>query len=155
MEKILGKCFQGIRKSAGHIDASKTKHSALRIIHEKGIIKDQLKRGFMNEKSKEEEGNKSVITKFFKITYFLAKKKWAVKNNFSDIVEFLKDVGDKQIANFLNRARKNATYTSKVTTKDYICYISDYLEDELINNIKLAEDFFLLADASTDKFDRS
>ena len=105
--------FSRHQKSAKHIDANKTKHSVLKIIHEKGNIKDQLKRGFMNEKAKEEEENKSVITKFFKITYFLAKKKWAVKNNFSDIVEFLKDVGNKEIVNFLNKAPKNATYTSK------------------------------------------
>ena len=69
----------------------------------------------MNQKAKEEEENKSVITKFFKITCFLAKKKWAVKNNFSDIDEFLKDIGDKEIVNFLNKASKNTTYTSKFT----------------------------------------
>ena len=88
--------FSKHQESAKHIDANKTKHSALKIIHEKGDIKDQLKRGFMNKKAKEEE-NKSVITKFF------------VKNNFSDIVEILKDIGDKEIGNFLNRAWKNAT----------------------------------------------
>ena len=148
--------FSRHQKSSKHIDANKTKFSVLKIIHEKGNIRNQLKRGFMNKKAEnEEEENKSVITKFFKITYFLAKKKWAVKNNFSDIVEFLKDIGDKEIVNFLNGAQKNATYTSKFTVEDYICYISDYLEEELIDNIKLAEDFSLLADDSTDEADRS
>ena len=60
----------------------------------------------MNKKVKEEEESESVITKFFKITCFLAKKKWAVKNNFSDIVEFLKDIGDKEIVNFLTELQK-------------------------------------------------
>ena len=78
-----------------------------------------------------------------------------MKNNFSDIVEFLKDVGDKEIVNFLDRARKNATYTSKFTVEDHICYISDYLEDKLLDDIKLAEDFSLLADESTNEADRS
>ena len=55
--------FSKHQESAKHIDANKTKHSALKIIHEKGNIKDQLKRGFMNKKAKEEE-NKSVITVF-------------------------------------------------------------------------------------------
>ena len=54
-----------------------------------------------------------------------------MKNNFSDIVEFVKDVGEKEIVNFLNRAMKNNIHTSKFTVEDYICYISDYLEDEL------------------------
>ena len=65
----------------------------------------------------------------------MAKKKWAGKNNFSHVVEFHKDVGDKWIVNFLNRAQKNAIYTSNFTVEDYICYISDYLEEELIDNI--------------------
>ena len=54
-----------------------------------------------------------------------------MKNNFSDIVEFVKDVGEKETVNFLNRAMTNNIYTSKFTVEDYICYISDYLEDEL------------------------
>ena len=54
-----------------------------------------------------------------------------MKNNFSDIVEFVKDVGEKEIVNFLNRAMKNNIHTYKFTVEDYICYISDYLEDEL------------------------
>ena len=53
-------------------------------------MKDQLKRGFMTKKAKEEEENKSVMIKFFKITYFLAKKKWAVKNNFQTMLSFSK-----------------------------------------------------------------
>ena len=61
--------FSRHQKSSKHIDANKTKFSVLKIIHEKGNIRNQLKRGFMNKKAEnEEEENKSVITKFFKIT---------------------------------------------------------------------------------------
>ena len=107
----------------------------LAVAHKKRNMKDQLKTGFMNKNAKEEKENKSVITKFFKISYFLTKEKWAVKNNFSDIVEFLKDVRDKEIVNFLTRAPQNAKYTSKFTVKDYNCFISDYLDDELITSL--------------------
>ena len=68
--KNVRKMFSKHQESAKHIDANKTKHSVLKIIHEKGNIKDQLKRGFMDKKAKEEK-NKSVIT-FFKITYFFS-----------------------------------------------------------------------------------
>ena len=71
----------------------------------------------MNKKAKGAEENKAVITKFFKITYFLAKKEWAVKNNFSDIIEFLKGIGEKEIVNSLNRAQKNTTYALKLQLK--------------------------------------
>ena len=57
--------FSKHQESAKYIDANKTKHSVLKIIHKKRNTKDQLKRGFMNKKAKEEEENKSVMTKFF------------------------------------------------------------------------------------------
>ena len=40
-----------------------------------------------------------------------------MKNNFSDIVEFLKGIGEKEIVNSLNRAQKNTTYASKLQLK--------------------------------------
>ena len=50
--------FPRYQESAKHIDTNKTKYSVLKIIHEKGTLKDQLKRGFMNKKANEEEENK-------------------------------------------------------------------------------------------------
>ena len=47
--------FSRHQESAKHIDANKTKHSVLKVIHEKGGIKDQFNGGFMNKKAKEEE----------------------------------------------------------------------------------------------------
>ena len=52
--KNIVKYFQGIRKVQNILMQTK---------------KDELKRRFMNQKAKEEEENKSVITKFFKITF--------------------------------------------------------------------------------------
>ena len=50
---------------------------------------------------------------------------------------------------------ENATYTSKFTVEDYICYVSGYLEDGLLDDIQLAEDFSILADENTDEADMS
>ena len=54
MKNIIVKYFQGIKKVQNILMQTK---------------KDELKRRFMNQKAKEEEENKSVITKFFKITF--------------------------------------------------------------------------------------
>ena len=35
--------------------------------------------------------------KVFKTTYFIARKKQAVQENFADIIDFLKDIGDEDI----------------------------------------------------------
>ena len=77
-----------------------------------------------------------------------------MKSNFSDIVEFLKDVGEKEIINFLNRAQKNTTYTSKLQLKIISATLVIILS-ELIDNIKLAKDFSLLVDESTNEAYRS
>ena len=76
-----------------------------------------------------------------------------MKNNFSDIVEFLKGIGEKEIVNLLNRAQKNTTYTSKLQL--IISATLVIILSELIDNIKLAKDFSLLVDESTNEAYRS
>ena len=41
--------------------------------------------------------NRHIIKKFLTATCFLAQKKWAVRENFSDAVDFLRDLGDQAI----------------------------------------------------------
>ena len=41
---------------------------------------------------------RQVIKKFFKMTYFIARKKWAVRENFADIIDFLKNIGHEDIS---------------------------------------------------------
>ena len=44
-----------------------------------------------------------------KTIYFLAKKKWAVKNNFEETIEYLANLGDDDIFQHINNAPKNST----------------------------------------------
>ena len=39
-------------------------------------------------------------------------KKWAVKNNYTDVLQFLVDIGDVQIPLNLQHTSSNATYAS-------------------------------------------
>ena len=56
--------------------------------------------------------NRRLIGKFIKTTYFLTRKKWAVKSNFKDVIDFLDDIGDPDIKHPLRNAPQNSTYTS-------------------------------------------
>ena len=46
---------------------------------------------------KKREPTRQVIKKFFRKTYFIARKKWAVREKFSDIIDLLKSIGDENI----------------------------------------------------------
>ena len=45
-----------------------------------------------------------MIKKFFKNANFLAQKKWAVHENFQDVIEFIKDLGDEDLSAHLRES---------------------------------------------------
>ena len=57
----------------------------------------------MKKKQSQEKRDRThgVIKKFFKTTYFIAKEKWAGRENFADIIDFLKHIGDEDILKHL------------------------------------------------------
>ena len=82
------------------------------------------------------------------------RKKWAVRENFCDVVEFLKDLGDEDIANHLRESRR-ATYVSTTSTDEFLKCLSDHLEEEFLSRLAAASDFSLMADETTDVADRA
>ena len=57
----------------------------------------QLTKGMENKTEKDRRKNRTLIKKILKTVYFLAKQKWAVKNNFEDMINFLFDIGVENI----------------------------------------------------------
>ena len=56
--------------------------------------------------------NRRLIGKFIKTTYFLTRKKWPVKFNYKDVIDFLDDIDDPDIKYHLRSAPQSSTYTS-------------------------------------------
>ena len=52
-------------------------------------------------KPREKRPNTRSHKKVFKTTYFIAKEKWAGRENFADIIDFLKHIGDEDILKHL------------------------------------------------------
>ena len=50
-----------------------------------------------NKTEKDRRKNRTLIKKFLKTVYFMAKQKWTVKNNFEDMINFLSDIGVEDI----------------------------------------------------------
>ena len=57
----------------------------------KGNIKAQITTGAKNPEIQKREYNRRVISKFIKTIYFMCRKKWAVKKNFHDLMEHIKN----------------------------------------------------------------
>ena len=72
--------------------------------------------------------NCHIIKKFLKATYFLAQKKWAVRENLS-VSNFLRDFGDQDIDQHLSKCSNHATYKSKASVDKFLKCLSMHLED--------------------------
>ena len=127
----------------------------VKMILVRGNIVRQINKGVETKTVKVRERNRRLIKKFIKIIYFLAKKKWAVKNNFEEVLKFIADIGDEDICLHLNNAPGNSTYTSTSSAEQFLKTIGDYLNERIITDILASGDFTILADESTDEGDRS
>ena len=90
-----------------------------------------------------------------KTTYFIARKKWAIRENFSDIVNFLRNLGDVDIEEHLRESSTRATYVSTTSTDEFMKCLSDHLEEGFLSRLAAASDFSLMADENTDIADRA
>ena len=85
-----------------HVNSDKHKKSLrnkqeLKIMLSKGNVVRQLTKAMENKTEKDRRKNRTLIKKFLKTVYFMAKQKWAVKNNFEDMINFLSNIGVEDI----------------------------------------------------------
>ena len=104
---------------------------------------------------KDSQGNNKQLKSKIKTIYFLAKKKWAVKNNSEETIKYLANLGVDDIFQHINNAPKNSTYISTFSAEQFLKAVGDFLSDQIMSDLIAAVDFMILADESTDKADRS
>ena len=80
-----------------HVNSDKHKKSLrnkqeLKIMLSKGNVVRQLTKAMENKTEKDRRKNRTLMKKILKTIYFLAKQKWAVKNNFEDMINFLSNI---------------------------------------------------------------
>ena len=113
----------------------------------KGDIVHQISKGAESKTAKEIKSNWNLIKKFIKSVYFLAKKKWTVKNNFEETIEYLANLGVDDILQHINNAPKNSTYISTFSLEQFLKAVGDFLSDQIITDLIAAGDFTILASA--------
>ena len=121
----------------------------------KGNVVRQLTKGMENKTEKDRRKNKTLIKKFLKTAYFMAKQKWAVENNFEDMIDFLSDIGVEDIKLHIENAPQNTIYTSTTSAEQFLKAIGDYLNEQLATDVLAAGEFSVLADESPEEGDRS
>ena len=75
---------------------------------------------------------------------------WKLKTLFNLLAD-----SDDILKNYLENAKKNATYTSKTIQNDFIDVIGEYIKDKLMERIKQDGSVFtIIADETTDMFNQ-
>ena len=98
----------------------------------KGTIAHQMVAGAETQSNASRDRNRRLIGKFIKTTYFLTRKKWAVKFNFKDVIDFLDDIGDPDIKYHLRNAPQNLTYTSTFAVEEFLKLIGKSLSTHTV-----------------------
>ena len=127
----------------------------VKIMLSKGNVECQLTKGMENKTEQDRRKNRTLIKKFLKTVYFMAKQKWAVKNNFEDMTNFLSNIGVEGIKLHIENAPQNAIYSSTTSAEQFLKAIGDYLNEQLATDVLAAREFYVLLDESTDERDRS
>ena len=137
-----------------HKKAINKKH-ALHSMLRKGNIVSQITSGIENSQIEKVQRNRRVISKLIKTVYIMSKKQWSVKNNFYDLIEHIKNLGDVDLMKHFQTIDKNATYVSKFTVDEFVKICSDFIEEKFLTDILTAGEFAILTDKNTDEAGRA
>ena len=66
-------------------------------------------------------------SKFDQKVCFVVKKKWTVKNNLEETIEYLAHLGVDDVFQHINNAPKNSTCFSNFTAEQFLKEVGDFL----------------------------
>ena len=137
------------RNGNTHKNAVKQKHLFL-TMRAKGSIYKQIVSCVGNSNQSIVGRGRRVIKKFMKTVYFFARKQFAIRENFEDVINYLTDLGDIDIQEHLHQSSSRATYVSEASAVEYLTCISDYLNYGLLSRLITTTDFSISADETND-----
>ena len=121
----------------------------------KGNIISQITTSHENSTIQTRERNRRILKKCFSTVYFMARKKWAVKQNFEDLMIHISELDDIDLQKHFQVMAKNASYMSKFTVDEISKLISNKIEAKFLRDLLTANDFLILTDESTDEAGRA
>ena len=94
--------------------------------------------------------NQNAIKSFLHCTHFLCKQHIPHTTNFSKLINLIVSCGGKHLEEFVQRAARNASYTSSDAVTDFLEAIGVCVDELQINQLLGAPFFSLMADECTD-----
>ncbi len=132
-------------ESEGHIMACQTETAADSALRE-GSVLQQMHRLEECERLK----NRLAIKSLLWCTHFLARNHIAHTTNFGDLVDLVVTCGGEDLKQFVDKAGKNAHYTSKDAVVDFVEALGTWVDESLLARLQNARYFNLLVDECTD-----
>ena len=83
-------------------------------------------------------------------THFLAHHRIPHTTNFDELVDLIISCGAEDLKRFLERAGKNANYTSKIAVVEFVEAVGLWAEECLLKRLHKASNFSVMADECTD-----
>lgn len=74
-----------------------------------------------------------VVIKKIKTPYFPAQKKWKVHENFQNVVEFIKDLGDEDLSVRLLESTNQAMFLLTMSKDEFTMYLRNFLEEGFLS----------------------
>ena len=132
-------------ESEGHILACQAETAAASALRE-GSVLQQMHQLEESERLK----NRLAIKSLLRCTHFLARNRIAHTTNFGDLVDLVVTCGGEDLKQFVDKAGKNAHYTSKDAVVDFVEALGTWVDESLLARLQNAHYFRLLADECTD-----
>ena len=80
----------------------------------------------------------------------MCRKKWAVKNNFYNLIEHIRNFGDEDLIRHFQAMKKNE-HLSKLTVNELVEIYSEFIEEKFLYNLVSAGEFVIPTDESLTK----
>ncbi len=132
-------------KSDIHLLSCEAEMAAATALQEGSVIQ-QLQQINDEEKLK----NRMAIKALIRCTHFLARRHIPHTTNFDELIDLIVSCGAEDLKGFLERARLNATYTSKVAVVEFVEAVGLWAEECLLKRLRQASHFSIMADECTD-----
>ncbi len=120
-------------KSDIHLLSCEAEMAAATALQEGSVIQ-QLQQINDEEKLK----NRMAIKALIRCTHFLARRHIPHTTNFDELIDLIVSCGAEDLKGFLERARLNATYTSKVAVVEFVEAVGLWAEECLLKRLRQA-----------------
>ena len=94
--------------------------------------------------------NRKCIESLIRCTHFLVRHHIPHTTNYEGLIELVLDCGAPYLAEFLEKACKNATYRSTTSVVEFVAAISNWIDESLLNRLRKAPYYSVMLDECTD-----